>query len=374
MNPVKEIRNYGQSIWLDYIQRDLILSGELKRLIEADGLRGVTSNPAIFEKSISGDGRYDAEIKALASRKKNAEEIYDVLSREDIVLAADVFREEYSHSGGKYGYVSLEVDPHLAYDPQGTVEEARRLWHSLNRPNVMIKIPGTKEGLVAVEGLTREGMNINVTLLFGLRRYREVQEAYIAGLEERLKKGESLSGIQSVASFFISRIDNEVDRRLTEIIRDGGEHAEACKSLKGKIAIACAKSVYTMFKEAFNEERFKRLEEKGALPQRVLWASTSTKNPEESDVKYVEALIGPNTINTIPMETLTAYRDHGKPEARLESDLDCWRKYLSDLERVGIDIEEVAAQLEQEGVLKFTQPHDRLIERLTKRLQAVSKR
>lgn len=369
VNPLTNLQNYGQSIWLDYIERNMILSGEMKRLIDEYGIRGVTSNPSIFNKSISRGEAYNAAIEALVSEGKDAFEIYNALVCEDIITAADLFREIYDKSEGGFGYVSLEVNPHFAYDTQGTIMEARRLWTFLNRPNVMIKVPGTKEGLIAVRELISEGININVTLLFGLPQYGEVQKAYLSGLEGRLKQDRSIGYIRSVASFFLSRIDLAIDSLLDDLVKKGSIKAEKAESLKGKTAIASAKSAYLMYTEAFNNKRFKELADNGAKTQQLLWASTSTKNPTDSDVKYIEALIGPETINTLPLETLIAYRDQGNPKARLEEDMDMWRNVLKELKETGIDIDEVTQKLEEEGIIKFSEPYDNLIRNFSEKLK-----
>jgi len=363
-NPLLKIQEFGQSIWLDYIRRSMITSGEMKRLIEKDGLRGVTSNPSIFDKVIAGSDDYDTTIHALAMEDKGVGDIYHALTVEDIRMTADVFRDLFDRSGGENGFVSLEVNPHLAYDAQGTVIEARELWQTLDRPNVFIKVPGTREGLSAIRQLISDGINVNVTLLFGLPRYKEVADAYISGLEDRIKNDLPLDGIRSVASFFLSRIDVLVDSKLKEIINNGGAKGKIAEQLYGQAAIASAKEAYQIYKEVFQQDRFKTLAEKGARPQRVLWASTSTKNPDYSDVKYVEALVGPETINTLPRETLDAYRDHGDPEERLEEGLDETRQMLSLLSEVGIDIDQVTQQLEEEGVEKFNKPYDSLMKTL----------
>jgi transaldolase len=372
---VSRIQKFGQSMWLDHIDRGMIKSGELKRFIEEDGLRGVTSNPSIFDEAIEGSQDYDETIQALVREGKSVEEIYEALTVKDVQMAADDFRQLYDTSGGENGFVSLEVNPHLAYKTKETIAEARELWKSLNRPNVFIKVPATKEGLPAIQQLISEGINVNVTLLFGLTRYREVAAAYIAGLEERAAAGKPLARVRSVASFFLSRIDVLVDPKLEETMAGGGPKAESAARLHGQVAIASAKQAYQIFKEIFREERFQRLADKGARPQRVLWASTSTKNPDYPDVKYVEALIGPETINTVPLKTLKAYRDHGNPEQRLEQDLEGARGVLQVLPEVHIDIVQVTQQLEEEGVEKFSKAYDRLIETLArKRSQAPEKK
>ena len=366
-NKLLKIQEFGQSIWLDYISRGMIHSGELKGLIEEDGLRGVTSNPSIFDQAIEGDQDYEEAIQAMARERKREEEIYQDLTVKDVQMAADEFRHLYDTSGGAHGFVSLEVNPHLAYKTEETVAEARELWRGLDRPNVFIKVPATKNGLPAIQQLISEGINVNVTLLFGLPRYREVAEAYIAGLEERAAAGKPVDRVCSVASFFLSRIDVLVDSKLEEIMAGGGAKAETAQRLHGQVAIASAKEAYQIYKEIFGQKRFQRLADKGGRPQRVLWASTSTKNPEYSDVKYVEALIGPETINTLPQETLKAYRDHGNPEERLEQGLEEARKVLELLPEVDIPIDQVTQQLEEEGVDKFNKPYDRLMNTLAKK-------
>jgi len=369
--PIRRLTELGQSLWLDFIRRDLIASGGLKRLIEEDDLRGVTSNPSIFEKSIDNSKDYDEDIRALAGEGKTVEEIYSALTLEDIRDAADVFRPVYDRLEGRDGFVSLEVSPHLAHDTEGTIAEARRLWKALDRPNVFIKIPATREGLAAIQRCIGEGINVNVTLLFGLPRYREVTEAFLAGMEERAARGEPLERVSSVASFFLSRIDVLVDPVLEKAVETQGSRAALARSLHGQVAVASAKLAYQIYQEVFHADRFRRLANKGARPQRVLWASTSTKNPSYSDVKYVEALIGPDTVNTVPMETLNAYRDHGDPKPRLEEDLDEARRVMEQLPSLDIDIERVTRQLEDQGVEKFNQPYDRLMKSLGKKRRAV---
>jgi transaldolase len=366
-NPLQQLGTLGQSIWLDYIRRDLIAGGGLRRTIEEDGLRGMTSNPAIFEKAIAESHDYDREIRAMALEGKDAGAIYETLSQRDVQSAADEFRPLYDSSDGNDGYVSLEVNPHLAHDTNGTIEEARRLSTALNRPNVLIKVPATAEGLPAIRQLISEGISVNVTLLFGLPRYRQVVEAYLAGIEARLAQGKAVKHIASVASFFLSRIDSLVDAQLDKIIEQGGKDADLAKMARGQVAIASAKTAYQIYKNIFGNDRFRKLADQGARVQRLLWASTSTKNPDYSDVKYVEALIGSDTVNTVPLETLDAYRDHGKPEARLEQDV--WEAcgVLDQLTKLGISIDNVTQQLEDEGVDKFNKPFDKLMEALKQR-------
>jgi transaldolase/glucose-6-phosphate isomerase len=365
-NPLSSIQDYGQSIWLDYLRRNMLTSGKLQRLIEEDGLRGMTSNPAIFEKVIDGSNDYSAAIRALALDGKKVDEIYDTLTIDDVQQAADIFRPVYDRTGGRDGFVSLEVSPHLANDTQGTIKEARRLWNALGRPNVLIKVPATLEGLPAITQLISEGINVNVTLLFGLDRYRAVADAYLTGLENRLNAGKSIDRVASVASFFLSRIDVMVDPMLEKLIKAGGPNAEKASSLRGQIAIASAKLAYRIYKEIHGSERYRRLADRGAHPQCLLWASTSTKNPEYSDIKYVEALIGPDTVNTAPLETLDAYRDHGQPAARLDEGIDKYEGTLRELAELNIDITVIAQRLEDEGIEKFNAPYDRLMESLEK--------
>ena len=363
-NPLIDIQALGQSIWQDFISREVIRTGALRRRIEEEGLRGVTSNPAIFNEAIGGSQDYDDDIRELGRQGKSTVQIYETLTVRDVRDAADLLRPLYDDSEGRHGFVSLEVNPHLARDIDGTLSEARHLWQTVNRPNVMIKVPATREGLTCIEQLIRDGINVNVTLLFGLPRYREVAQAYIAGLTARAQQGEPLEHVASVASFFLSRIDVLVDPMLEERIQDGGPAADTAAKLRGQVAVASAKQAYQIYKEIFMSADFRRLADKGALTQRVLWASTSTKNPDYPDVKYVEALIGPETVNTLPQETLDAYRDHGRPAPRLEEDLSKAEWVLRTLPELGIDIDRVTGQLVHEGIEKFNKPYDSLIQTL----------
>lgn len=365
-NRLHKLQALGQSIWLDYIRRDLLSSGELRRLIEEDGLRGITSNPAIFEKSITGSHYYDDDIRTMALEGKDVKAIYEGLSQQDVQRAADEFRPMYNSSDGADGYVSLEVNPYLAHNTDGTLEEARQLWVALNRPNVFIKIPATAEGLPAIQQLISEGINVNVTLLFGLPRYRQVAQAYIAGIEARAAQGKPIKTVASVASFFVSRIDALVDPLMEKsIAQDGNEAHLACKA-HGQVAIASAKLAYQIHQEIFGGDRFKTLATQGARVQRLLWGSTSVKNPDYSDLKYVEALIGADTVNTVPIETLAAYRDHGDPKIRIEEDVERAGQLLARLPELGINLDAVTQQLEDEGVEKFTKPFDKLMAALLK--------
>jgi transaldolase len=366
-NPLKELEIFGQSIWLDYIRRDLITSGRLQHMIQEDGIRGMTSNPSIFEKAIAESQEYDEAVRGLVLRGKNAKEIYEDLTERDVLSAAYEFGSLYETTDGNDGYVSLEVNPHLAHDTKGTIEEARRLSATLNRFNIFIKVPATAEGLPAIQQLISEGISINVTLLFGLPRYRQVAEAYIAGLEARVDQGKPVKQLASVASFFLSRIDTLVDSLLEKPIAQGGKEADLAKKVRGQVAVASAKMAYQMYEEIFAGVRFKKLAAQGARVQRLLWASTSTKNPDYSDVKYIDSLIGPNTVNTVPLETIDAYRDHGDPKSRLEQNSKEAEWIMAQLPALGISIDKVTQQLEDEGVEKFNKPFDKLMETLTKK-------
>ena len=368
-NPLKKLESFGQSIWLDYIRRDLITSGDLLQQIENDGLRGMTSNPAIFQKSIAESNLYDSEIRDLAAQNKDVNTIYEAISQKDVQQAADVFRPVYDKTKGEDGYVSLEVSPHLAHNTDGTILEGRRLRTALNRPNILIKVPATTEGLPAIRQLISEGINVNVTLLFGLPRYREVAEAYVEGLEARVVEGKPINNISSVASFFLSRIDTLVDPLLEKIIESDTKKKDIAKEALGEVAISSAKAAYQIYKEVFGSARFKKLEEKGARTQRLLWASTSNKNPNYSDIKYIEALIGQNTVNTVPPQTIEAYRNHGKPKSRIELDLKKANRVLKNLHEHGIDIDKVTQQLEDAGIGKFNEPFDKLMESLVLKSQ-----
>ena len=372
-NPLLNIQEFGQSIWQDYIQRNIILSGELKQLIDEDGIRGVTSNPSIFDTAIAGSDDYDDDIRDMAMEDKSIEDIYRFLTIRDVRQAADLFRPLYDRSEGKYGFVSLEVNPHLAYNENGTIREARELWKALDRPNVFIKVPATWEGLRCIRRLIADGINVNVTLLFGLQRYREVTDAFISGLEDRAAQGNPIDRVVSVASFFLSRIDSLVDPLLERIIKGGTKKSGQAKKCHGQVAIASARQAYQIYKKIFRDERFRKLENQGGRPQRLLWASTSTKTPEYSDVKYVEALIGPETVNTLPQETIRAYRDHGNPAPRLENDLGETGDVFESLFALDIDIDKITQQLEDQGIEKFNKPYDSLMETLEKKRASASK-
>ena len=369
-NPLKELLKFGQSVWLDYIRRDLFTSGELKRLIEEDGLRGMTSNPAIFEKAISDSNLYDDRLKSL-DKSLTPTAKFESLAIRDIQDAADALRPVYNESKRRDGYVSLEVSPYLARDTKATIGEARRLWKAVNRPNVMIKVPGTAEGLPAFQQLIGEGININVTLLFSQQVYEQVAEAYVAGLEQFAAGGGDASKMASVASFFISRIDSSVDKIVESRLKASQDpkEQEKLKSIQGKVAIANGKLAYQSYLRIFGTERWKKLAAKGGQTQRVLWASTSTKNPAYSDVMYVEELIGPDTVNTIPPATLDAYRDHGHPRNSLTENVEGAKKIMATLPELGISMKEVTDKLTEDGVHLFSEAFDKLlqaIERNTK--------
>jgi transaldolase len=364
MNPLRKLAQLGQSVYLDELGRGMLRRGDLARLIDEDGIHGVTSNPAIFEKSIARTKDYDDAIAALVAKGLDVAEVYETLAIEDIQEAADLFAAQYRASDGRHGYVSLEVAPALAHDAEGTIAEARRLWRRLDRPNVFVKVPGTEAGLEAVERLTGEGVNVNVTLLFSLQRYAEVAEAYLRGLEGRAERGEPLHTIASVASFFLSRIDVAVDPELDRIAAAGGPRAERAAALRGTAAIASAKGAWQRYRAAFGGERFARLAALGARPQWLLWASTGTKDPAYAPTMYVEPLIGADTVTTLPRDTLDAYREQGAPAPRLEEGLDDAAAHLDALADLGIDLDAVTADLEREGVDKFVQPFDALLNAL----------
>ena len=363
-NPIiTKIHELGQSIWLDNLSRKIVASGELERQITEVGIRGLTSNPAIFQKAISDGEVYGEAIQELAGQGLESKEIYEKLAVSDIQGATDLFRPIYDTSGGEDGCVSLEVQPNLVYDGDGTVEEGRRLWKSVSRPNVMIKVPGTREGIPAITQLLSEGVNINVTLLFSVDRYRDITDAYLNGLEQRLEKGESIRHVVSVASFFLSRIDVMVDPLLQDIIDNQPEHADKAKMALGQAALANAKKAYQIFEEVYSSERFKKLEQQGARKQRLLWASTGNKNPDYEELRYVYPLIGPDTVNTLPQDTLDALKKESadKAAATVTDDYDKADQVLAALNDLGLDIEEITDKLEEEAVEKFEKPFDKLI-------------
>lgn len=375
-NPILEIENqYGQSIWMDNLSRDIIESGELKQLISDKGIRGITSNPAIFEKAIAGNKIYDEAIEAGIKADKSVQEIYEDLIFTDIRNACDIFMPVYEATDGLDGYVSIEVPPNIAKDTESTIKEARRYYQTIDRPNLMIKIPGTPEGLPAVEQAISEGMSINVTLLFSVQSYIDTAWAYIRGLEKRAEAGEDVSKIASVASFFLSRIDVKIDDRLDSKLESAeGEAKAKLEAIKGKVAIANAKIAYQKYKEIFGSDRWQALAEKGAKVQRLLWASTSTKNPEYSDVMYVDELVGGDTVNTLPPDTIEACADHCDPANRIETDLDAANGVIDGLkdDAVKIDLDTVMDELLEEGIDKFIKPFESLMSSLENKVKQLA--
>src|SRR5438105_186973 len=373
VNPLKDLEKYGQSVWLDYIRRSLITSGELKRLIEEDGLKGITSNPSIFEKAITGSTDYSDILSALQGKSDlDAKARYEQLAIRDIQDAADILRPVYNKTKRRDGYVSLEVSPYLARDTKGTLEEARRLWKAVDRPNVMIKVPGTAEGIPAFQQLISEGININVTLLFAQEVYEQVAQAYLAALEQFGSRGGDVSGIASVASFFISRIDTLIDSKVAELLKATTDPKQQAllKSIQGKVAIANGKLTYQRYQRIFSGPRWEALAAKGAQTQRVLWASTSTKNPKYRDVIYIEELIGPDTVNTMPLATIDAFRDHGQLRNSLTEDVAGAQKVMDDLARAGISIKEVTDKLTEDGVKLFADAFNKLLAAVEKNTQS----
>ncbi len=366
-NPLLELQAMGQSVWYDNIQRKMLLSGELARMIEEDGVRGVTSNPTIFHKAITSSRDYDEAIADLVRRGQSDEkEIFYALAFDDIQMAADRLIPVYKSTGAADGFVSIEVSPHLAYDAEETIAEARRIFSRVGRKNVMIKVPATAEGIPAIETLIAEEINVNVTLLFAIERYEEAANAYISGLEARARKGEPLDAVSSVASFFVSRVDTVVDGRLKERAgrAESDSEKKGLKELAGRAAVANAKLAYRKFKEIFSDPRFTTLKSKGARVQRVLWASTSTKDPQYRDVLYVEELVGPDTVTTLPPVTYDAFKDHGKVKPTLESGVDLAAETITKLGDVGIDIRDVTSYLETDGVKRFADSFDAIISSL----------
>ncbi len=349
-----ELSEYGQSVWIDYLSRDLLRSGGLARAIEEDAVVGVTSNPTIFQKALSSSDVYDVQLRGVLPEERDPKEVFLRLAVQDICDALDLLRPVWEETGGHDGYVSLEVDPTLAYDTEATTAEATRLHALVDRPNLLVKIPATKPGLPAIEDMIAKGKSINVTLIFSLERYVEVAEAYIRGLERLVAAGGDPRKVASVASFFVSRVDTEADKRLDAI----GGHDE----LKGRLAVANAKLAYQNWKEVFAGERWAALEAKGASKQWCLWASTSTKNPAYRDVLYVEELIGPETINTMPEETIKAFQDHGEVALTLEQGVDEARRLFEEIEAAGVDVDDVTRVLEEEGVQKFADSFDELLD------------
>jgi transaldolase len=372
-NPLRRLGELGQSVWYDYIRRDLITSGELARLIEEDGLYGMTSNPTIFDKAIAETELYDEDIRRHAAQGKTPGAIFEALAVSDVQRAADVFRAVYDRTQGRDGFVSIEVAPRLAHDTEGSIEEARRLFRSCDRPNVMVKIPATAEGIPAIRRCLAEGISINITLLFSVARYREVMEAYLAACEERVSGGRPVDRLPSVASFFVSRVDTNIDKKLDRIAKTAATDRERnlAKQLRGKGAIANARLAYEAFGEVFGGSRFAALRRHGARVQRPLWASMSTKDPAYPDLYYMEALVAPDSVTTVPPETFAAYRDHGDPKVRIHDDLPEAHATFRRLAELGIDDTQVARELEEEGVKKFADSMDSLVQALHEKERAM---
>ena len=363
-NPLKGLLTYGQSPWMDYVRRDLLTGGGLKKMIDDDGLRGMTSNPTIFEKAIAGGDYYKDILESPDAKKLDAKGVFEKIAIRDVQDACDIFKGVYAESNQKDGFVSLEVSPLLASDAQGTMAEARRLWKAVNRPNLMIKVPGTNECVPAIRQLLEEGLNINITLLFAQSAYEAVAEAFTAALEARVKKGQDISHVASVASFFVSRIDTLIDSQIEEKLKTEKDATkrDLLTSLEGKVAIANAKLTYKKYQELVAAPRWKALASKGAQTQRLLWASTSTKNKKYRDVMYVEELIGADTVDTIPPATFDAFRDHGKLRNSLTEDVDVAAKIMSNLEKAGLSMKQVTDKLVVDGVKLFADAFNQLLE------------
>ena len=370
--PLHELHAHGQSVWLDFLSRDLVDSGELARLVAEEGVRGMTSNPTIFQEAIKGSDTYDEDIRRLGAEGLTPEEMFEAIAVDDIAAACDVLRPVFDESGMTDGFVSLEVSPRLAHDTDGTVEEARRLVAAVDRPNLMIKVPATPAGLPAVETLITEGVNVNITLIFAQAVYRGVVDAYLSALENRAAAGEPVDDVASVASTFVSRIDTAVDARLEELLADRADDADEIRALLGKAAIANSKAVYQIFEEISASERYQAMAADGAQPQRPLWASTSTKNPEYPPTLYVDELIGPNTVNTMPSVTMDAFREQGEVQPTVSSDPDYWSAVLERLAALGVNLDAIMDQLQEEGVQKFIDSYDDLLQDLEAKAGALA--
>jgi len=370
-NPMNRLHDLGQSIWLDYLRRDMLLDGTQARLIREDDLTGQTSNPSIFQKAIAESDLYDEDIRS-AGANPDPNAVFEAIVIEDIRTAADLFRPVYDRTGGEDGFISVEVSPELAWDTDGSIEEARRLWKSIDRPNLMVKIPGTSEGLPVIRDCLAEGININITLLFSVDRYHEVMDAWFEAMERRVERGEPIDRIASVASFFVSRVDTKVDQRIGErLARVTDDERGRLEATLGKIGIDNARVAFEAYERRFGDDRFASLATEGARPQKPLWASTSTKNPDYPDVYYVEALLAPGTVNTLPPETLEAYRDHGEPAVRIHDDLDGAHRRLEELGDLGIDFQIVLDELEREGVEKFSKSYHELLDTIEEKQKQV---
>lgn len=372
--PIKQLKSYGQSVWMDNLNRDILRSGELEQLIRERDVHGITSNPAIFQKAIAGNVIYDEDIEAGIRAGKSVEDIYEMLVFDDIRNACDALRPIYEETDGLDGYVSLEVRPSLARDTEGTLAEARRYNQAIDRPNLMIKIPGTPEGIPAIEGAISEGINVNVTLLFSVQSYVDAAWAYIRGLEARVERGEDINRIASVASFFLSRIDVKIDEWVDERVKGIDDMAlrEQLVDIKGKVAIANAKLAYREYEKIIQTDRWQALAKQGANVQRLLWASTSTKNPDYSDVMYVNELVGADTVNTMPPGTIEACADHCDVRSRINTDVDQAETLINSLPELGIDLDQVMDELLQEGIEKFIKPFDQLVDSLVTKIKQLS--
>jgi transaldolase len=366
MHPLKKLYELGQSPWYDNIDRKLLKSGELDRLIRDFGIKGLTTNPSIFEKAISKSSEYDGQIRELAKQGRGLYEIYDELTAADVGLAADLLKETYKETNGRDGYVSIEVLPEYAHLSQDTIDYARRIFKTIGRPNIMVKVPGTSESAPAIKTLISEGINVNVTLLFSTQHYQQVAQAYIDGLKERLRNGEDLRNVASVASVFVSRIDTRMDKLLAE---HPDHHRYGLNDLCGCLAVANSKMIYQLFKKIFSPDNFGYLQDKGAKVQRVLWASTSTKNPAYSDIKYVQELVGKDTINTLPHETVLAFADHGSPQPCLEDNLEQERKRIEDCRKLGVDLIKVCQEIQDAGLRAFQDSFDQVIGAIQKKAE-----
>ncbi|MDA8174267.1 MAG: transaldolase [Nitrospiraceae bacterium] len=375
-NPLIELNRQGQSVWLDYLSRDMLNSGELKRLIDEDGITGVTSNPSIFEKAITGGRAYDGIIQGLIARGiTNPKEMFIQMAAADVADAAKLLRGVYDKTGGADGYVSIEVSPDLAYNAEATIAEARRLFLLTGGGNVYVKVPATKQGLPAIRKLVSEGLNINITLLFAAQRYQEVMDAYLSGLEDRISKGLPIDKITSVASFFVSRVDTLADKMLDRLYQESGVSGkEVIQGFYGKAAVANAKIAYKKYREVFEGDRFLSIEEKGGRVQRILWASTSTKNPAYNDIKYVEELVAPDSVNTMPENTIKAFKDHGKVRVSIYDGMEGAQRIVDELKDAGVDMDYVTAELESEGVKLFSDSYFSVLEKIAQKRDSLLSR